>query len=175
MDEQLENLNNESGNENGAGDNSAYIDAINEMKKNYVPKTKLDEARAENKKLLEALVSGQQIDLPQEKTKKPTIQELRNKLYKRDNDCNNLEYVKNVLALREALIEEGERDPFLPVGDQVELTADHYDKAQKIADGLQHCVDFADGDSGIFTAEYQRVVKDPVIPGLAAKRNRKQN
>lgn len=174
MDEQAKvNEQIESGSENGAGDNSAYIDAISEMKKNYVPKTKLDEVKAENKKLLEALVNGQQIDLPQEKVKKPTIQELRTKLFKRDNDCCNIEYVKTALDLRDALIEAGERDPFLPVGDQVDLTAEHYEKAQRIADGLQHCVDFADGDSGVFTAEYQRVVKDPVLPGLAAKRGRR--
>lgn len=163
----------ESGKEEGAGDNNAYIDAISEMKKNYVPKTKLDEAKAENKKLLEALVSGKQIDLPQDKVNKPTIQELRNKLFKRDSDLSNLEYIDTALQLRDALIEAGERDPFLPVGDQVTLTAEHYDKAQQVADGLQHCVDFADGDSGIFTAEYQRVVKDPVLPGLAAKAAKK--
>ena len=163
----------ESGKEAGEEGNNAYIDAINEMKKNYVPKKQLDDIKAENKKLLDALVSGKQIDLPQEQEKKADIKELRNKLFKTDNDCDNLEYVKTVLELREALIEKGERDPFLPVGDQVNLTAEHYDKAQAIADGLQHCVDFADGDSGVFTAEYQRVVKDPVLPGLAAKRGRR--
>lgn len=159
--------------ENGEDGNAAYIDAIAKMKKDYVPKKQLDDVKAENRKLLDALVSGKQIDLPSETAEKPNIQDLRNKLFKIDNNCNNLEYVKTVLDLRNALIDAGERDPFLPVGDQVSLTAEHYDKAQMIADGLQHCVDFADGDSGIFTAEYQRVVKDPTIPGLAAKRGRK--
>lgn len=173
MNEEIKTEQIESGNETGERDNSAYIDAINEMKKTYVPKKQLDDLKAENKQLLDALVNGGQVDLPQEKINKPSIQDLRNKLFKKDNECSNLEYVKNALELRERLIEAGERDPFLPVGDQVNLTADHCDKAQKIADGLQHCVDFADGDSGIFTAEYQRVVKDPVLPGLAAKRGRK--
>lgn len=168
LDEQIE-----SGKETGEGDNSAYIDAINEMKKNYVPKKKLDDAKAENKKLLDALVSGKQLELPDEKQQGPSIQDLRNKLFKKDNDITNLEYVKTALDLRAALIEAGERDPFLPVGDQVTLTAQHYEKAEAIADGLQHCVDFADGDSGVFTAEYQRVTKDPALPGLAAKRGRR--
>lgn len=168
LDEQIE-----SGKEKSEGDNSAYIDAINEMRKNYVPKDKYDKKAAEAQQLLDALVSGKQIELPQEKVEKPSIQDLRNKLFKRDNDCDNLDYVNTALQLREALIEAGERDPFLPVGDQVNLTAEHYEKAQKIADGLQHCVEFADGDSGIFTAEYQRIVKDPVLPGLAAKRGRR--
>lgn len=152
----------ESGEQVGNG-NEAYIDAINEMKKNYVPREKLQQVEADNKKLLEALVSGKEIDLPQQ-AEKPDINELRAKLFGKDSDLSNLEYVENALKLRAALIEAGERDPFLPVGDRVQLTAEHYDKAQQIADGLQSFVDFADGDSGVFTAEYQRRVKDSAVP-----------
>ena len=157
--------------EEGNG-NEAYIAAINEMKQNYVPKEKLQKVQAENKQLLDALVSGKQIELPQNKTAKPTIQEMRNKLFTADSNATNLEYISNVLELRTALIEAGERDPFLPVGDQVTLTADHYTKAEQVADLLQGCVDFADGDSGIFTAEYQRRVKDASIPIAKAKNRR---
>lgn len=170
--EELENKQIESGEESGNGDNIAYIDAINEMKKNYVPKEKLQKVQAENKQLLDALVSGRQIELPQDKTVKPTIQEMRNKLFTADSNATNLEYVSNILELRTALIDAGERDPFLPVGDQVTLTADHYTKAEQVADLLQGCVDFADGDSGIFTAEYQRRVKDASIPIAKAKNRR---
>lgn len=165
LDEQVE-----SG-EEGNG-NEAYIAAINEMKQNYVPKEKLQKVQAENKQLLDALVSGKQIELPQNKTEKPTIQEMRNKLFTADSNATNLEYVSNILELRTALIDAGERDPFLPVGDQVTLTADHYTKAEQVADLLQSCVDFADGDSGIFTAEYQRRVKDASIPIAKAKNRR---
>lgn len=156
--------------EQGDG-NNAYIEAINEMKKNYVPKEKLQKVQDENKQLLEALVSGKQIEL-QKDDKKPNVQELRNKLFSTDNELSNLEYVKTSLELRTALIEAGERDPFLPVGDQVTLTAEHYDKAEQVAELLQGCVDFADGDSGIFTAEYQRRVKDASIPIGKAKTRR---
>ena len=126
----------------------------------------------ENKQLLDALVSGKQIELPKEKENKPTIQDLRNKLFNADNELSNLDYVKTSLELRTALMDAGERDPFLPVGDQVTLTADHYDKASQVAELLQDCVDFADGDSGIFTAEYQRRVKDASIPIAKAKTRR---
>lgn len=147
----------ESGETVGTG-NEAYIDAISEMKKNYVPKDKLQQVQAENKKLLDALVSGKQIDLPQEK--KVDVNELRKKLYGKEADLSNLEYIQNTLELRKALIDAGERDPFLPVGDRVTVTAEHYEKAEQVAEFLQSCVDFADGDSGVFTAEYQRRVKD---------------
>lgn len=137
-----------------------YVAAINELKANTVSKTEYSKLRAENKKLLDALVNGQQIDLPKEE--KPDIAELRKKLFNKDGNLSNLEYVETTLKLREALIEAGERDPFLPYGDRVTVTAEMYDKAQAVADGLQECVDFADGDSGIFTAQLQRITKDAV-------------
>lgn len=141
--------------------NEQYIQAIEELKSTTIGLDKYNKLRAENKKLLDALVSGEQLEPTTEV--KPDIKELRNKLFG-DNDLSNLEYIKTTLDLRNALIENGERDPFLPVGDKAPLTADIVEGAQKVAEALQEMVDFADGDSGIFTAEYQRRVKDSGIP-----------
>jgi hypothetical protein len=138
-----------------------YVQAINELKANSVSKSEYAKLRVENKKLLDALVNGQQINLPQEPQE--SIEDLRKKLFKKDNGLSNLEYVESALKLRNALIEKGERDPFLPVGDRVPETAEIYAAAQRIADGLQACVDFAEGDSGIFTAQLQRITKDTPI------------
>ena len=138
-----------------------YVAAINELKANSVSKTEYSKLRAENKKLLDALVNGREIDLPKEE--KANVDDLRKKLFNKDANLSNLEYVDTALKLRNALIEKGERDPFLPVGDRVSETAEMYDIAQRVADGLQECVDFADGDSGIFTAQLQRITKDTPI------------
>lgn len=138
-----------------------YVAAIQELQNNSVSKTQYEKLRTENKKLLDALVSGQKIDLPKEE--KPDVDELRKKLFNKDANLSNLEYVDTALKLRNALIEKGERDPFLPVGDRVNETAEMYDIAQRVADGLQECVDFAEGDSGIFTAQLQRITKDNPI------------
>ena len=138
-----------------------YVAAIQELQNNSVSKTEYNKLRSENKKLLDALVNGQQIDLPKEE--KPNVDELRKKLFNKDANLSNLEYVDTALKLRNALIEQGERDPFLSVGDKVSETAEMYDIAQKVADGLQYCVDFAEGDSGIFTAQLQRITKDSPI------------
>lgn len=138
-----------------------YVAAIQELQNNSVSKTQYEKLRTENKKLLDALVSGQKIDLPKEE--KPDVDELRKKLFNKDANLSNLEYVDTALKLRNALIEKGERDPFLPVGDRVSETAEMYDIAQRVADGLQECVDFAEGDSGIFTAQLQRITKDNPI------------
>ena len=141
--------------------NEAYIAAIEEMKANTVSKEAYNKLRAENKKLLDTLVSGEQ--LPQTPEEKPSIQDLRNKLFG-EEDLSNYEYIKTALSLRDALIESGERDPFLPVGDKVDITAEQIENAQKVADGLSDMLDFAEGDSGVFSAEYQRRVKDISIP-----------
>lgn len=138
-----------------------YVAAINELKANTVSKTEYTKLRAENKKLLDALVNGREIDLPKEE--KVDVNDLRKKLFNKDANLSNLEYVDTALKLRTALMEQGERDPFLPVGDRVSETAEMYDIAQRVADGLQECVDFADGDSGIFTAQLQRITKDTPI------------
>lgn len=139
-----------------------YVAAIQELQNNSVSKEEYQKLRRENKKLLDALVNGQQIETPKEE--KPDIAELRKKLFNKDGNLSNLEYVETALKLRNALMDAGERDPFLPYGDRVTVTAEMCDKAQAVADGLQECVDFADGDSGIFTAQLQRITKD-VLPG----------
>lgn len=143
--------------------NEAYIQAINELKANTISLDKYNKLRAENKKLLDSLVSGNQIELPT-KEEKPDIQALRAKLRNTDTDLNNLEFIETGLKLRNALIESGERDPFLPIGDKTPVTSEIIEKAERVAEGLQAMVDFAEGDSGIFSAEYQRRVQDTGIP-----------
>lgn len=143
--------------------NEQYIAAIEEMKANTVSRDAYNKLRNENKQLLDALVSGK--ELPNtEPEKKVSVEELRKNLFSTDNDMSNLAYVQNALALRNSLIEAGERDPFLPYGDKVDITSEHIATAEKVAAGLQEMVDFAEGDSGVFSAEYQRRVKDVSIP-----------
>jgi hypothetical protein len=139
-----------------SNDGVDYISAINELKQNSVDRKQYEKLQVENKRLLDALVDGKQIELP--KKEEPNIPEMRKNLF--GGDLSNLEYVDTALKLRTALIEKGEPDPFLPVGDNVNLTQDTIDKAEHVANVLQECVDFADGDSGIFTAELQRRTVD---------------
>jgi hypothetical protein len=133
------------------------------MKANTVSRDAYNKLRNENKQLLDALVSGKDIT-PQEPKNEPTVEELRKKLFNVDGDMSNLDYVETALALRNSLIGAGERDPFLPIGDKVQITSDTIDTAERVATTLRECVDFAQGDSGIFTAELQRRTKDVSIP-----------
>jgi hypothetical protein len=143
--------------------NEQYIAAIEELKASTVSRDAYNKLRSENKQLLDALVSGQQ--LPQVPEEKVSVADLRKKLFSTDSEnLSNLEYVETALSLRNGLIEAGERDPFLPYGDKVDITSEQIETANKVANALQEMVDFAEGDSGVFTAEYQRRVKDVSIP-----------
>lgn len=144
--------------------NEQYIAAIEELKASTVSRDAYNKLRNENKQLLDALVSGKEMPQAAE-APKPTVNELRKSLF--GDGCENLSnlaFAEKALTLRDALIESGERDPFLPYGDKVEITAEQIETAQKVADGLREMVEFADGDSVVFSAEYQRRVKDTMIP-----------
>lgn len=140
-------------------DNSQYIDALNQLKQNSVDRSKYDALKAENKKLLDSIVNGTEIAQPVEEKK--SIEELRANYLKREQ--SNLEYVTNALALREALIAEGKPDPFLPVGSQILPTDEDVTKANDVATVLKECVDYAEGDSDVFTNELQRRLVDVKI------------
>ena len=111
--------------------------------------------------LLDALVTGKRLE-GDVAPKKVDAAALRKALYS-GGEMTNLEYIQKTLELRNAIIEGGGRDPFLPVGTVVSDTAEMYETAQRVAEGLQACVDFADGDSGVFSAQLQRITKDPPI------------
>lgn len=137
-----------------------YLAAINELKQNSVDRSKYEELKAENKKLLDSIVNGTEIAQPAAEEKK-SIEELRANYLKEDQ--SNLEYITNTLKLREALIAEGKPDPFLPIGEQILPTDEDVAAAQKVADVLQECVDYAEGDSAVFTNELQRRLVDVKI------------
>lgn len=134
-----------------------YIAAINELKQNSVERSKYDQLRADNKRLLDSLVNGQTVEMPKAEVK-PDIAELRKAAFK--DDQSNLEYVTNALKLRSALIEMGESDPFLPCGEKTLPTDVDVATAERVANVLQECVDIAEGDSQIFTNELMRRTVD---------------
>ena len=133
-----------------------YIEAINQLKQNSVDRSKYEELRAENKKLLDSIVNGTEVAQPVEEKK--SVEELRAAYLKEDQ--SNLEYITNALKLREALMAEGKPDPFLPIGEQILPTDEDVATANKVAQVLQECVDYAEGDSTVFTNELQRHLVD---------------
>ena len=141
---------------NVENDSNHYIEAIKEMKANTVDKEAYLKLKEENKQLLNSLVNGEEIK-GQEPEQKESIEELRSKLFgTKRKDLNNLDFVENALKLRNALMESGQTDPFVPNGSKIKPTDEDFAKAKKVADTLQECVDYADGDPDVFTDELKR-------------------
>ena len=143
-----------------------YLAAIKELKENSVNRSEYDKLRAENKKLIDTVVNG----LPGQEEQvvvrhsKEQIDDLRNELFNSPRELNNLEYVTKAMELREALIENGEPDPFLPVGKQISPTRDDLEGAEKVAQVYKECIEYAEGDSEVFTNELMRRTKDVKLP-----------
>lgn len=134
-----------------------YLTAIKELKQNSVDRQKYDELKAENKRLLNAVVNGQTVEVD-EGPKYRDVGEIRDELF--NNEHNNLEYVKLALELRNTLMAKGETDPFLPVGRQISPTREDVEMAEKCAQVYQECIDYAEGDPALFTQELMRRTRD---------------
>lgn len=141
---------------NVENDSNHYIEAIKEMKANTVDKEAYRKLQEENKQLLNSLVNGETIET-ENAEQKESIEELRTKLFgTKRKDLTNLEFVENSLKLRDALMESGEMDPFVPVGSKIKPTDEDFAKAKKVAEVLRECVDYAEGNPDVFTDELKR-------------------
>ena len=143
-----------------------YINAIKDLKQNSVDKAKYEALRLENKRLIDAVVNGQpgQEEQVFVKHSKEQIDDLRNELFNSPRELNNLEFITKAMELREALMENGEPDPFLPVGKQISPTRDDIEGAEKVAQVYKECIDYAEGDSEVFTNELMRRTRDVKLP-----------
>lgn len=65
-------------NETGAVEDMTpdYLAAIQELKQNSVDRSKYEDLKAENKKLLDSIVNGQEVKIEEQKPKK-SVEELR--------------------------------------------------------------------------------------------------
>lgn len=139
---------------------SDLIGTIKALKENTVDRSKYEKLQAEKKQLLDIVVNGTPVE--QEKPKKD-VQKCRKKVLG-NPDENNLRYWTNVLELRDALIENGKPDPFLPYGHKIIPTSQDIECAERVANVVKECIDLADGDSEFFTNELQRRTVDTPIP-----------
>lgn len=147
-----------------------YIATIAELKRTSVSRDEYNKLREENKNLLQTLVEGGQIQAVESKPE-VDVQALRNELFDVNCELNNLQFVEKTLELRNALMEKGEPDPFLPVSSRYNPTIEDITKANKVAEAFQSCVDYADGNSEIFTQELMRITNDSnPMPGVRRSR-----
>ena len=155
--------------ETGAVEDSTqdYLEAIQSLKQNSVDRSEYEKLKAENKKLINAVVNGQSADVENQPQFRD-VDVIREELF--NHEHNNLEYVKLALELRSTLMAEGKPDPFLPMGAQIAPTAEDEEKAEKAAQIYQECIDYADGDSKLFTQELMRRTNTSVFDRVQKKK-----
>lgn len=160
--ENLENLENV--------EQESTADIIADIKANHVPKSKYERLEADYNKVLNAIRNNEEIEIKQEE--KPDINQLRRELYTEDcNELNDIQYVQKTLQLRQAIIDEGGQDPFVPFGKQHGPEESDFATAERAAQIFQECVDYADGDNSLFIAELQRRTMD--INPISSRQSRR--
>ena len=145
------------------GNEVDYISEIQKLKANTVSLDDYNRLKADNKKLINALATGE--GLGSTEPTKPTpeyIQSLRNKLFNRDGGLGNAEFFQAAVELRNALIANGEPDFFLTKGQVV--TINDIDDANALGDALTECFQYSKGDSDVATAELMRRTVETPIP-----------
>lgn len=134
-----------------------YIATIQELKATTVSKEDYEALRADNKKLLDAIVNGQaHAETQPNPEPKVDIQALRNELYGGRYEGTDLDYMTKVLKLRKAIMDEGHPDPAVCNGAKTVATEADYEMAEAVAKTLQDIVDYADGDPAVFRMELVR-------------------
>ena len=140
-------------------------DEVLDIKKNYVPKKEHEKLEEDYRKVVDAILNGGELPPDPNGEEAPKIADLRKELYDPNNTLSNLDYVKKTLQLREAIIEETGKDPFLPTGIQGDPFKTDQEReaaeasAEKVAKVLQEAVDEADGDSEAFDIILSKIIK----------------
>lgn len=127
-----------------------YAAAIEALKARTVDKDTYEKVVEDNKVLIKALAGeGPVPEGVQTQAQKPDVNELRKKfLNAGDQNLSNAEYIKTALELRQAVIDEGGIDPFLPIGAKTTPTPTDIAGANKVADMFQSMLEAATDDNG---------------------------
>lgn len=158
-----------------------YVEAVKKLKESTVDKALYEKQVNDNKILREAILDGKTLDgSDQKEENKPDKEALLKKLTESgDTQLSNAEYVKTVLEFRQAVIDSGDLDPFLPVGNKIQPSVEDITKATRVAEGLQYCLDEATDeetgeiDEDIFNAMLKKTIAEdsPVLTARLAAMN----
>lgn len=161
-----------------AEDYAAYI---KRLKENTVPLDKYEALKKDKEVLTKALAGeGPVPEGVQSEAQRPSTDELIKKFVDAgEQNLSNAEYVKTALELRQAIIDEGKPDPFLPNGAKIRPTPQDIAGAQKVADAMQSWLDEATDETGkvdpeLFNAFMRKGIAEDT-PMMKARLNASRN
>lgn len=142
-----------------------YLEAIQNLKDNTVSKEQYEKLRAENKKLLNAVLNDQKADKKEEPVE--TVEQLQNDLKAikselanaQEKGMSNLEFTSKALKYREKAMKLGLQDPFVP-NTPTGPEENDFRSAERVAEVLQKCVDDAKGNPATFRNLFEQAVRD---------------
>jgi hypothetical protein len=138
-----------------AGD-SDTIEALKKMRENTVPKADYEKLKADNKKLLDAFVNGEDLEKPEEKKK--TEDELLKSIYEAKG--SNMELAQDIVELYDMKKAQGKN---IFVGSRysntVEQNAAEAD-AEEAVQYLRNALEQSDGDPTVFQAMFGSKIVD---------------
>lgn len=137
------------------------MEMYNKLKNESVSKEKYEKLESKYKDLFKSYANGESMAAAETPVVKKDLNELRNNVA---TAHTSLDGWKAALELRTELMERGEQDPFLPVGKKITHTEEDVAAANRVAIGIQHCIDYAEGDPEIFATELSRITVDTAPP-----------
>lgn len=140
-------------------ENTDYIAALQEMKANTVSKDQYNKVKADNKRLLDAMLNNEQVEVnSQAATVVRTPKEIAEAYF--DETLPNREKIKLALEYRDQVIltKGYAADPFVNQSEFSKPTQADYIEAQHVADGLKEILDNSVTDEE-FIMEYNRQVR----------------
>lgn len=143
-----------------------YINAINTLKANSVPKTDYEALLTERNQLITSLLNSQTVST-ETVTAAPNIDELRHDLFVPDHELSDIEFATKALALRKAVMDQDGNDIFVGSSSTLTPTSEDYEKAQRVADVLQECIETSNGSNATFMANFGSRLVEPMMPNKA--------
>ena len=152
---------------NGSRAEENLIQKLADLKQNSVPKEEYERVLNLNKDLVDRMIDDQKVEqnVQQETNYDDIIKSAQEKLFTQEGTLNNIEYCSTALQLRDAILAKTGEDIFVAKGHKISPDETYYEKAENVAQVLREVIEYADGDSEIFTVELQRRTDDVALLG----------
>lgn len=133
---------------------------IAELKENTVSKEKYDGVMEDYRTMADAVMNGQAFNNNSESTtEKKDYNAMANEVVFGKRKESSLEYVTQALAARKAALEQGVNIN-MPFGPKAQYSENDEAETERIAAGLQWCVDQANGDPDQFNLALNSIMID---------------
>lgn len=144
--------------ENVENNDTDYIETIKQLKENSVSKEQYLRLKEENKKLISSLANGTAYDGGSSSDIKPvSLEELTDSFYKDYKKMSNREFAERMLEIRNRTLKETGKDLFMPSDVSYIPTQDDINTVNALVEGLQNCIDYANGNDSVFNSELDRI------------------